>query len=67
MTLRGQGQVTLHLDDPEGPALAELDADSDVWVTVQTEIPSLTGVHSVYFTVSGREAARLDCADLCFE
>lgn len=67
MTLRGQGQVTLHLDAPESPALAELDADSDVWVTVQTEIPSLTGVHSVYFTVSGREAARLDCADLCFE
>lgn len=67
MTLRGQGRVELHLDSPESPALAELAVDTDTWSTEQTAVFSLDGVHSVYFTVSGKEAAGLDCSDLCFD
>lgn len=67
MTLRGRGQVELHLDSPSSPALAVLTAGSDVWADSQTDLLSLTGVHSVYFTVSGEPFDRLDCSDLQFD
>lgn len=63
MTLRGKGQVELHLDSPGAPVRATLTADSADWTECCAHVPGLTGVHSVYFTVDGR----LDCCDLQFD
>ncbi|MBR1781564.1 MAG: family 43 glycosylhydrolase [Oscillospiraceae bacterium] len=66
VTLRGRGHLALRLDDPEGPVLAELALDAPEWTQAEGGIPAVTGTHAVYFTVSGGEADRLDCADLRF-